>query len=531
MKALTFTIELLEPMLATGLEGDPNAGVSQNFVAGSVLRGSIIGLYLRAKDLLKLSLDNHERDLFFNGKVRYLNAYPEIRISETEKKRSLPVLLSWQKVKDADDKQGFYDFVFAEHDENKQYQEIGSPFFVFDNSRIIKVKPDARLAVHTQRDARKGRSTSDEGAVFRYESIIAGTEFSGAITGDETLLAEIKGLIDRKEVLLGGSRTAGYGRARICKAMIDDWSEDKKALAIKLGDIFTITLLSNALIRDENGQFQTELVSVRDADGKLRAAIPSIFDNVNFEDFAKIEKCFKRGELVGGFNRKWGLPLPQQLSIKAGSVFKFKAKQDINETTIQTWLDSGIGERRVDGFGRIAVSLNKADKLTFDARKPDNIQESKLTGANGTTRSLAQKMNERILRQKFETKLIAQVGLTKIEGKVIRKSQISRLRLVVREAIRTKDQTRIPAFFANLKKTSRDQFDGARIVEKGDKSRFQTWLDDVLQRQGKIEISTIAMPSIGGLIVPETLLNELKLEYHLRLIDGVLARAAKETQE
>lgn len=514
MKALTFTIELLESMLATGLEGDPNAGVSQNFVAGSVLRGAIIGLYLRAENLPELRLDNHERELFFNGKVCYLNAYPQIKINHKETKRSLPVLLSWQKVKDADDKQGLDDFCFAKRDKDKQYKDIDSPFFIFDNSKIIKVKPDTRLAVHTRRDARKGRSTSDDGAVFRYESIVARTKFGGVIIGDETWLAEINGLIDRKEVLLGGSRTAGYGRAKICNTKIEDWSEDKKAVEVKPSDPFTITLLSNALIRDVNGQFQANLTA----------------ENLGINARLCEKQTFKRGELVGGFNRKWGLPLPQQLSIKAGSVFKFIAQEDIDESTIQTWLDQGIGERRVDGFGRIAVNLNNADKLYFDASEPDKIQEVKLTGASATARTLAQKMNERILRQKFETKLIAQVGSTNIEGKEIRKSQISRLRLVVREAIRAKDQTKIQNFFENLKKTARDQFDGAKIEENGNKSRFQTWLYDILQGQGKLEIGESAMPGIGGLTVPNALLNDLKLEYHLRLIDGVLARAAKDNQ-
>src|SRR6266853_1634635 len=130
MKALTLTIELLEPMLATGLEGDPNAGVSLKYVAGSVLRGAVIGLYLRDKRTklnlqgnVELDLSNEsERSLFFNGKVLYLNAYPQ-----SEGKRSLPVPLSWLKEKDTDAHKNFFDFSWK-HRDDQQYKDLGSPF-------------------------------------------------------------------------------------------------------------------------------------------------------------------------------------------------------------------------------------------------------------------------------------------------------------------------------------------------------------------------------------------------------------------
>ncbi len=509
MKALPLTIELLEPLLATGLEGDPNAGVSLKYVAGSVLRGAVIGLFLRDKKAtlnlqgnVQLDLSNEgERSLFLSGKILFLNSYPQ-----AEGKRSLPIPLSWLKEKDTEANSSFCDFNLKERD-SKQYKDLGSPFFVFTNSAtIVKVNPEMRLAVHTQRDAKKGRSTSDEGAVFRYESVVAGTNFSGAIMGDETLLNEVKELINTQEVLLGGSRTAGYGKARIVCEHIAEWNEIRKAIEIKKDAEFTITLLSNALIRDMNGHFQTEIDSL-------------------FADYGIIisDKTFKRAELVGGFNRKWGLPLPQQLSIKAGSVFRFKAKQDIDERTVQKWLDEGIGERRVEGFGRIALDLNQIEDLSFTAADKTTVSFRDLASQRGTAHTLGNKLIERILRQKFEAAITGVVCEIDPKGN-ISNSQISRLRLVVREVVRGEEATQIRTFFHDLKKTARDQFDGVRIG----KTKLETWITETIDNRNRL--NHVVSPKLGGLEVIGDEWKTLQLEYHLRLIDGVLAKMAKERQ-
>lgn len=506
MKALTFTIELLEPMLATGLEGDPNAGVSLKYIPGSVLRGVVIGFYLRNKNIAELSLDPCERDLFINGRVCYLNTYPE-----SNGKRSLPTPISWQKEKDTDQNKNFFDFSWKKRD-CKQYKDLGSAFFVFERqAEIIKVNPETKLTVHTQRDIKKGRSTKTGGAVFRYESVVAGTKFCGAMVGDDTLLEKVKDLISNKEILIGGSRTAGYGRAKVTNANITDWSEAKKPSdEIKKDTEFIVTLLSNALVRDANGQFQSDLSSFFSSHAELIE-----------------ENTFKRTEIVGGFNRKWGLPLPQLLSIKAGSVFKFKATKDIDITTINTWLEKGIGEKRVEGFGRIAINLNTDPELFFtDSKK---IPNTPIVLTN--TSELANQIIHRITKQKLEQEIISIIvdERLKVTG-TLTNSQISRLRLVLRKSlyeslVKTEESTyftnKISNFFQGLRQTARNQFDRVRVGNK----RFEQWILETIQKQDTINIEPI---QIGNLQIEPNSLKQLKLEYHMRLIDSLLAKMAKE---
>ncbi|HLM62371.1 MAG TPA: hypothetical protein VK308_16335, partial [Pyrinomonadaceae bacterium] len=127
MKAITFTVELLEPMLCVGLEGDPNAGVSLKYIPGSVLRGAIIGKYGKIRD----ASATPENELFFNGAVRYLNAYVLI-----DGKRSLPVPLSWHKEKDAEEKAGsdFYDLIRFDAPNLENPKPLNAAFFTFNKT-------------------------------------------------------------------------------------------------------------------------------------------------------------------------------------------------------------------------------------------------------------------------------------------------------------------------------------------------------------------------------------------------------------
>lgn len=503
MKALTFTIELLQPLLATGLEGDANIGISLNYIAGSVLRGAIVGLSPKKNDIAR-----QERDLFFNGKVKFLNAYPLINSV-----RALPVPLSWQRHKDEKEEDGknFKDFSKAEKE--KDHKNLSNPFFAFKRGDVILKKSDTRLAIHTTRNVEKGRSDEVEGAVFRYESIVEGTKFGGAILSEnEELLKDIKTWIDGKKVLLGGSRNAGYGKSEIvCDADIKDWQEPQvpEAKEIESGQPLTITLLSNALVRDGNGQFQTDLTA--ESLGLNAADVLIVAD-----------KTFKRGELVGGFNRKWGLPLPQTLSVKAGSVFKFTAQVKIEKDKIEGWLKQGIGERTLDGFGRVAVNLHT--KEDYKITKAESETASMITlSAEG--KKIGESLAEKIIKRRFEADLSSKVLKYKIKGG-ISNSQISRIRLYIREMLRGEKEN-FGNFFSNLKSKASEQFESAEVSGEKHQGRLKNWIIDVFTNQDILSANKV---SFGNSNKAEADGEKFKRKFHLLLIDGVLAKKAKESK-
>ena len=101
MKVITYTITLKEPVIVTGLEGDPNSSVSYNFLPGSVLRGALIGLYLRDQNLHRLSLkDGKQYRLFFES--QFLNGYVMVQ-HEDDYMFTLPLPHSWHRPKYRED--------------------------------------------------------------------------------------------------------------------------------------------------------------------------------------------------------------------------------------------------------------------------------------------------------------------------------------------------------------------------------------------------------------------------------------------
>ncbi len=516
MNSLNFTIELLEPMLCVGLEGDPNAGVSLNYIPGSVLRGAIIGKF-REIDAAR------DRD-FFDSSLLFLNSYPEV-----DSKRSLPVPLSWHKEKESEETVGdsFKDFAFCEPESLKNPKTLGTKFFGLKNSSTIyKAEIKTRLAIHTQRDSAKGRSTSQNGAVYRYESVVKGTKFIGSIIGDEEKLNQIvKKIPTNTEIFIGGSRTAGYGKAKIIaieesknysETTINNcWEQNNE---VEFPYRFTVTLLSDALIRNKNGFYQTNISD-------------------EFTEFGVLddEKTFKKLDVIGGFNRKWGLPLPQTYSIKAGSVFTFKAKQEIQSSEFQTLVDYGIGERRLDGFGRIAINLCRNDE-EFSFAEPSKVHRN----VELKSTDLAKNILVKIIRQRMDEKLLNTVPnhaeTSKKINQKISNSQISRFRLVIREVLSddNKNIKPIADFFsdANLKKTARDQFESVRVTYGENNGNLKYWIIESLTKKNlfakDLELSLGSKPA-------ETQVNnhgdKLLIEYHLRLIDSILKNAAKENKK
>jgi CRISPR-associated protein Csx10 len=369
MKVITYRITLLEPTLVTALDGDPNSAVAFDYLPGAVLRGAVIGQYLRANNLGPNQFDAampDARRLFFDGTTRYLNGYP---LEQNE--RALPTPQSWQQHKEEVAKQkpkeglfaSVFDFAMTPRDhEKKQWQGVKPPFCCLNDDSIRLVKPERLITVHTARTRRFGRAmppnkiNPDEipGAVYRYEALAAGQTFEAAVLCDDdadaaTLLSLLEG-----ETVLGGSRSGGYGQARIDNAKeVANWREVDSALTPDADGKLIVTLLSDALLRNSYGQLAVDPNVVTAALSK-RLGVTLL--PYQYADETQPKRwAFLRGTPVGGFNRKWGLPLPQAMAVKMGSVFVFHSP-NCSEDELKELEEHGIGERRAEGFGRVAVN-------------------------------------------------------------------------------------------------------------------------------------------------------------------------------
>ena len=550
MNVLVYRVRLLEPALVTDLEGDPNSGVSFPYLPGSTLRGVVIAKYQQAHGIKDLAGDPHARRLFFDGTTRYLNAYPLDRLD----KRTAPMPLSLHREKGQEDLIQDFASENPSEGEGQQWQTVNTPFCMFSDNdtgnsddeededagdvepaKIRLVQPDRQINVHTARNRRFGRavdpghaSGEDPGAVYRYDALAAGQTFEAAILCDNTEDAQVIQPFLRGEIHIGRSRSAGYGRARL--ELVEEEANWREVPTTNNGGKWVVTFLSDTLIRDTNGQFTIAPQTITTALEKRLDTPLSSCGGLGLND-----TVFVRGRETGGFNRQWNLPLPQALAVQMGSTLVYEAPPCAPEK-IRELEEQGIGERRAEGFGRIAVNWHgyesefRLDNVSKDV-SPVSVDLSRDPAASEA--KVARGIVHRMLRKRLDGALIRQANELGKDIRHPKNSQLSRLRAVLQDALLQspkEGRQRILDYLKDLDKrqSTRRQFDRDRIG--GSKKQLLEWLRFRVEDETDIwqTLDVDAFPQIGGIAAEKS--AKLAYEYNLRLVDAVLARAAKQNR-
>ena len=509
MKALTFLIELCEPLLATQTQtGEPNSSVSLSFIPGSMLRGALIQQYLDGKTAnLSDSAFKPFTDLFFGDQVYFLNAYLAHPLYDI---RLLPRPLSWFVPKDRVDEPDteIYDFAF----QNPGWEDVPPKppraSYVWAGSENIQLgEPEIQVTVH---NASRDRDRKHEQAsqVYRYDALAQGQIFAGVIlSADQTLLDNLLPLLNTGNLLLGGSITAGYGKVKISQTEIqNNWQEYTPAAqntALENAGV-VVTCLSDVIVRGQDGQ----------VDG-------------NLDDLAGAQPVqrFRKLKLVGGFNRKWGLPLQQEWAVQAGSVFIYPESCRPQLTALA---ENGIGERRIDGFGRIAIDLYRQpffEQSELPLRKNIRLIEYELTPES---KKLAARIAKRRLQQAIQEavtkQVIALAGSKKAFSHLPKPAQISRARLAARQAWQSGNLKIITEHFDSLSELTRRSWQDARLRSE----RLHHWILETIKQQ-QDEFTLLAeLPSIAG--EKAELTPRLRDQAIAQLIEGVLKQAVRQAK-
>lgn len=536
MKILTFRLELVEPLMATAPGGDPNSETTSDFIPGSMLRGALIARYAAAsatgtsgKGPANLDAGDPEfARLFLDGTTRYLNGYPI-----EGQGRTIPTPLSWQRPKDQEDTA--CDFavrpITDENENKKQWQPINTPFCQLRieedaEENVLEatvVRPSHTITVHTSRDRRYGRARSGSGAVYQYESLEAGQSFQAAIIceydSDAERLRELLG----ERLQLGGSRSGGYGGVQVVKPKILDgtnWHEHEISGCESEPRTFSITLLSDVILRDGRGQYTIGAEVVAET-------ISPILGRVKLRVLP--EHTFIRGTLIGGFNRKWGLPLTQTPALRMGSVIVFKIEGDDEPTEEQfAHLESrGIGERRAEGFGRLGINLHGNKEIKI-GKSEESGDKDPVTVGDPESVKIARRIVIRLLRRCLDDAVARRANQLGIHINTPSRSQLSRLRLIIREALGkdpAKGRPLLTTYFDSLEDrlVTRSQFTRDRVDNDSTIDWLRRRVNDTL---GGDFLPGKSLPKLGSNITA-SMTPELIYEYNLRLIDAVLMRAAK----
>ncbi|MEG4589464.1 CRISPR-associated protein Csx10 [Microcoleus sp. MOSTC5] len=520
MKAITLTLHTQQPILATSFQGDPNSDVSYSYIPGSMIRGAIIGRYMKQHHFSELDLTNDEvKRLFFDANsTRYLNAY----LLSQEKIRSLPLPLSWFKDKDAelneDSSITVYDFSIYQGDDPETRKSVGEYFWSKKGGIVNLYKEKRRINIHNFRDRKKARSTDSQGELFRYDALDAGQTFQSVILCEDEDVTTIQILlVTEPNLWLGGSQSAGYGHTKIIDLKtLNHWDEvgispeDREN-----NEILSLTLLSDTLLRNEWGQPVADPMLIKQAVEELL--------NISLPEPSHI---FAGSTLIGGFNRKWGLPLPQVPALAAGSVMVFEGIE-MNESQIKQLEAYGIGERREDGFGRLTVNWLQGKKFTVSLPSSSTSSLPPLTKEG--SHLLAEQMAQRLLEQKLEQYLQKNVGYFRLdEG--ISNSQLSRLESVARQGLPNGDCSLVISLLNNLPSNAKSQFSRTKIGNESGKQSFSQQLEEWLGNPTdwihgiEVKIADVERKFDDD----RARQDKLAEKYTLRLIMAVAKKATKE---
>lgn len=536
MKALTYQLRLLEPVLVSQAEsGEENSAIGLSFVPGSAIRGALVARYLAAEDPGDFAENDEARSLFLDGTVVFLNAYPS-----PEKERLLPRPLSWftEKKQAREERGTLYDWAVDDSIELEQpkppqdaafcdltvpkselelepgmispLDDESEAFFADTELEDAEAKfytPAREINVHIA--LVKANTRTDANKVYRYEALAAGEILAGAIVAsDDFDLEPLQTLLEENpDLFLGGAHTAGYGHTQVeSVTLVKGWTEYE---AVDTPEkLVIVTLLSDTILRGPDGQFSADM------DGAL-ARLLELSD-------LQAKRKYQRVGVVGGFNRKWGLPLVQTWALKAGSVFVYDANE-VDANRLRALVGNGIGERRAEGFGRVAVNLHTADTVNW--RQLEYKAPTTRVDLSESSRALAQRMAQRHLENLLERGLTATINKTAV-SRPPQNAQLSRVRNAARQALLEGRLQPIKDHLASLK-GAREQFEKARVG----KVTMAQWLDtqtatpDIRQQL----LAGAPIPTVAGIRVEVG--SELEVKYTARLIDGVMQKAIRQNQD
>jgi CRISPR-associated protein Csx10 len=513
MPYLTFHITLEEPAMFAALEGEPNSSVSYDFIPGSAIRGLFISAYMRANGAFDAT-DNKPQQLFFSDDILYLNAYPLI-----DGQRSLPVPMSWQddKYPTPTTENKILDSVHQkpkQEDKQKDEKKITfekaqrlKGFTVLDDTQAKIMTVERVINVHMAR----ARKTSDEQQVFRYDAIAEGQTFVAVIMCDDEATAnELKQLLNEQDYMtIGGVRNAGYGLVSLSKVEVHGGNYREAAGNIQ--DEITITLLSDVILRDKYGNY---------------AATPRAFFDVLQTEYG-IEIAETPAivltidtTMVGGFNRKWGVPLPQTPALKRGSVLKVTLAK-VDDAALTKLLQAGVGERRNEGFGRVALNWQQQPELqrTMCQDETTSKPHEELVGVSKT---MWERLEYILNRQQEEQKIIERIyemDNLRIMGD-ISITQITNLRSKIADILRQQVKPQ-----KESEEKEREEQRKKLII-----ADFKKHLRDIeFKAAGKaLRNARIAGKSMNKWLTDQVDEKPDHPEMQLRLIDAVLERSQKE---
>jgi CRISPR-associated protein Csx10 len=240
---------------------------------------------------------------------------------------------------------------------------------------LVKVKTS--LETHNTVADQEQRPNSSVGGVYSYEAIQANLIFVAKLRLQDSLVETLKNHKGLKQhngqwwkclqgaAQIGQSKKDDYGLVDI--TVVPPKSPASKEPKNSNG-FLTIWLLSDLLLRDERLRPTVDIrVLERELAAVLRnEALGALV--LTLRESETLASIMARSHRLESWQVRWQLPRPSLVGFAAGSCFVFKVQAGKIDSQRLVELEmTGLGERRVEGFGQIACNppllLEKTSKL------------------------------------------------------------------------------------------------------------------------------------------------------------------------
>ncbi|MGQ0838156.1 RAMP superfamily CRISPR-associated protein [Actinokineospora sp.] len=215
--------------------------------------------------------------------------------------------------------------------------------------RVRVVSRNTRLITHNVVTEHTGRPTGEDGGVFTVEAIPAGR----VLRGELRLAPQVRRDLD---VALGsGWQTRLAGQARIGAASKSEYGRVRVEVGAPADvaappvptDKFTVWALADVLVRDSRLRLSGRVEDVVAAVGACLGA-----------RVERVESQTRTGR-TESWQGSWRLPRPSLVGLAAGSCLLLRVAQGpVDPARWRALVSAGIGERRGEGFGQVAVDAD-----------------------------------------------------------------------------------------------------------------------------------------------------------------------------
>jgi len=342
MYRLTYRITPLAPLMMATRGGTSFFVNTRDYIRGTMLLGMFAHKYITLKELeTKPHEDPVFKEWFLHGSLSFGCAYVDSADERDGTVRNSPVPLSIRTVK-RDHTTAFDLLVCSPRSRTASIGGYGR----IEGSSLFKQGVKKSLNYHHQHNPKTG--TVEAGIFFNYEAVEPGQTFTGDITGDKETLEAFKKVFETHYIFsLGRSRNTQYGRIKL------EFIHEPRPVVGETehqGSRALLTLLSPLMVYNRYG-FSTTAINdlTRALNGKPEGPL-------------KIEKSVVKTGEVENYLSVWKLKRPAERCFKEGSSFLVSGITPEAWPLLEGILEKGLGERRKEGFGRVALRFPGDDE-------------------------------------------------------------------------------------------------------------------------------------------------------------------------